>query len=78
MVFEIDTTAHIIHSSGINDNVTIGVSLMNNSLYFQEMFRRKVVSYSAINHGRIQSATPFTAPAFLETLQISLKTDRAV
>ena len=41
------------------------------------MFRRKVVSYSAINHGRIQSATPFTAPAFLDTLQISMKTDKA-
>ena len=75
---EKDTTAQNIQSTGIYDNDTIGVSLMNNSLYFQEMFRRKVVSYSAVNHGRTQSATPFTAPAFLDTLQISMKTDRAV
>ena len=75
---EKDTTAQNIQSTGIYDNDTIGVSLMNNSLYFQEMFRRKVVSYSAINHGGIQSATPFTAPAFLDTLQISMKTDSAV
>lgn len=75
---EKDTTAQNIQSTSIYDNDTIGVSLMNNSLYFQEMFRRKVVSYSAVNHGRIQSATPFTAPAFLDTLQISMKADRAV
>ena len=41
------------------------------------MFRRKVVNYSAVNHGRVQPATPFTAPAFLDTLQISMKTDKA-
>ena len=40
---------------------------MNNSQHFQEMFRRKVVNYSAVNHGRVQPATPFTAPAFLDT-----------
>ena len=50
---------------------------MNNSQHFQEMFRRKVVNYSAVNHGRVQPATPFTAPAFLDTLQISMKTDKA-
>ena len=42
------------------------------------MFRRKVVSYLAVNHGKNQPATPFTAPAFLDTLQISIKTDRTV
>ena len=41
------------------------------------MFRRKVVSYLAVNHGKNQPATPFTAPAFLDTLQISMKTDKA-
>ena len=51
---------------------------MNNSQHFQEMFRRKVVNYSAVNHGRVQPATPFTAPAFLDTLQISMKTDIVV
>ena len=43
---------------------------MNNSQHFQEMFRRKVVNYSAVNHGRVQPATPFTAPAFLDTANI--------
>ena len=42
------------------------------------MFRRKVVSYLAVKHGKNQPATPFTAPAFLDTLQISIKTDRTV
>lgn len=75
---EKDTTAQNIQSTSIYDNDTIGVLLMNNSQYFQEMFRRKVVSYSAVNHGRVQSAIPFIAPAFLDTLQISMKTDRPV
>ena len=75
---EKDTTAQNIRSTGIYDNDTIRVSLINNSQYFQEMFRRKVVSYSAVNHGKIQPATPFIAPVFLDTLQIFMKTDRTV
>ncbi len=75
---EKDTTAQNIQSTGIYDNDTIRVLLMNNSQYFQEMFRRKVISYSAVDYGRVQSETPFIVPAFLDTLQISMKTDRTV
>ena len=50
----------------------------NTHYYNAEMFRRNVVSYLAVNHGIVQSATPFTVPAFLNTLQISMKTDIVV
>lgn len=50
----------------------------NTHYYNAEMFRRNVVSYLAVNHGIVQSATPFIAPAFLDTLQISMKTDIVV
>lgn len=57
---------------------TIEVSLINNSFYFQEMFRRKVVSYSAVSHGKIQQPRLFTSSAYSDTLQISMKTEKLV
>ena len=72
-----DTIAQNITDFGSYGD-TIEVSLINNSFYFQEMFRRKVVSYSAVSHGKIQQPRLFTSSAYSDTLQISMKTEKLV
>lgn len=61
-----DTIAQNITDFGSYGD-TIEVSLINNSSYFQEMFRRKVVSYSAVSHGKIQQPELFTSSAYSDT-----------
>lgn len=75
-----DTTAQNIHSTWIqnDDGDTIYVGLMNNTPRFQEMFRRKVVSYSAVSHGKIRDNVPFTQSASPDTLHITLRTELSV
>jgi len=69
-----DTTAQNIHSTWIqnDDGDTIYVGLMNNTPHFQEMFRRKVVSYSAVSHGAIRYNVPFTRSASSDTLHVTM------
>lgn len=55
---------------------TIFVVLINNAPRFQEMFKREVISYSAVNHGKIQKPTHFIPAASLDTLQITMKTEK--
>lgn len=71
-------TAENIYMTYTQDGDTIFVELINNAPRFREMFKREVVSYSAINHGAIQQPEPFLHPALLDTLQISMKTEKAV
>lgn len=75
-----DTTAHNIHSTWTqgDDNDTIYVGLMNNTLRFQEMFRKRVVSYSAVSHGKIRQNVPFTQPTSSDTLQIIMQAEQPV
>lgn len=75
-----DTTAQNIHSTWIqnDDGDTICVGLMNNTPHFQEMFRRKVVSYSAVSHGKIRHNVPFTQPASSDTLHVTMQTGQSV
>lgn len=75
-----DTTARNIHSTWIqnDDGDTIYVGLMNNTLRYQEMFRRRVISYSAVSHGKIQQDVPFTQLTFSDTLQITMQTEYPV
>lgn len=74
-----DTTAQNIHSTWIqNDDDTIYVGLMNNTLHFQEMFRRKVISYSAVSHGKIRYNVPFTQSASPDTLHVTMQTELPV
>lgn len=75
-----DTTAQNIHSTWIqnDDGDTIRVGLMNNTPRFQEMFRRKVVSYSAVSHGEIRQNESFTRPASSDTLRITMQTEQSV
>lgn len=75
-----DTTAQNIHSTWIqnDDGDTIYVGLMNNTPHFQEMFRRKVVSYSAVSHGEIQYNVLFTQSASSDTLHVTMRTELPV
>ena len=51
---------------------------MNNTPHFQEMFRRKVVSYSAVTHGIVHQDVPFFQSAPSDTLHVTMKTERPV
>lgn len=75
-----DTTARNIHSTWIqnDDGDTIFVGLMNNTPHYQEMFRRRVVSYSAVNHGKIQQGIPFIQPTSSDTMRITMQTEHSV
>ncbi len=75
-----DTTAQNIHSIWIqnDDGDTICVGLMNNTPRFQEMFRRKVVSYSAVSHGEIRYSVPFTQSTSPDTLHVTMRTELPV
>lgn len=66
-------TAKNISMSYTQDEDTIFVMLTNNALRFQEMFKREVLSYSAVSHGKIQKPKAFTHSAFPDTLQIRMK-----
>lgn len=75
-----DTIAQNIHSTWIqnDDGDTIFVGLMNNTPRYQEMFRRKVVSYSAVSHGKIQQNVSFANITSSDTLQVTMLTEHPV
>lgn len=75
-----DTTAQNISSTWIqnDDGDTICVGLMNNTPRFQEMFRRKVVNYSAVSHGKIRQDELFTQSASSDTLHVTMRTEQPV
>lgn len=75
-----DTTAQNISSTWIqnDDGDTICVGLMNNTPRFQEMFRRKVVNYSAVSHDKIRQDELFTQSASSDTLHVTMRTEQPV
>lgn len=75
-----DTVGHNIHSTWIehDDGDTIFVGLMNSTPRYQEIFRRKVVSYSAVSHGKVVENVAFDKPSFSDTLQVTMQTEKAV
>ena len=75
-----DTTARNIHSTWIqnDDGDTTFVGLMNNTPHYQEMFRKRVVSYSAVSHGKIQQGIPFIQPTSSDTMRITMQTEHSV
>lgn len=62
---------------GANED-TIVVQLINNSPRFQELFKREILSYSAVSHGKIYHPAEFSHIAYIDTLGISMKTEKAV
>ena len=57
---------------------SIFVDLINNSIHFQELFRKEMLNYSAINYGAVREPSPVTQRAYTDTLQISMKTEKLV
>ena len=57
---------------------SIFVDLINNSIHFQELFRKEMLNYSAINYGAVREPSPVTQRAYTDTLQISMKTEKPV
>lgn len=51
---------------------------MNNTPHYQEMFRKRVVSYSAVSHGKIQQGIPFIQPTSSDTMRITMQTEHSV
>lgn len=75
---EKSVTAKNIYMTYTQNGDTIFVALRNNAPRFQEKFKREVISYSAVNYGKVQQPTPFLHSAFLDTLQINMKTEKPV
>lgn len=57
---------------------TIFVMLMNNAPRYQDMFRRKVVSYSAVSHGEITPPRILDSPTYKDTMSVQMETEREV
>lgn len=57
---------------------SIFVDLINNSIHFQELFRKEMLNYSAINYGAVREPSPVTQRAYTDTLQISMKTEKPI
>mgnify|MGYP000680061857 CR=1 FL=1 len=66
-----------IYGSGMRGD-SIFVDLINNSIHFQELFRKEMLNYSAINYGAVREPSPVTQRAYTDTLQISMKTEKPV
>lgn len=57
---------------------SIFVDLINNSIHFQELFRKEMLNYSAINYGAVREPSPVMQKAYTDTLQISMKIEKPV
>lgn len=66
-----------IYGSSIRGD-SIFVDLINNSIHFQKLFRKEMLNYSAINYGAVRTPSPFTQKAYVDTLQISMKTEKPI
>lgn len=60
------------------DGDTIEVGLINNAMPYQEMFRRKILNYSALDFGKIELPQPLPFTTTSDTMGISMKTEKAV
>ena len=74
-----DTVAANVYSTymGASED-TIFVMLMNNTPRYQAMFRRKVVSYSAVSHGKIMPPRILESPTYADTVFVRMETERKV
>lgn len=60
------------------DGDTIEVGLINNAMPYQEMFRRKILNYSALDFGKIELPQPLPFTTTSDTMGISMKTEKTV
>lgn len=57
---------------------SIFVDLINNSIHYQELFRKEMLNYSAINYGTVRTPSPIIYKTYTDTLQIEMKTEKSV
>lgn len=62
----------------LHDGDTISVGLVNNAMPYQEMFRRRILNYSALDFGKITPTEPLPFTTTSDTMDISMRTEKPV
>lgn len=62
----------------LHDGDTISVGLINNAMPYQEMFRRRILNYSALDFGKITPTEPLPFTTTSDTMDISMRTEKSV
>ena len=62
----------------LHDGDTISVGLINNAMPYQEMFRRRILNYSALDFGKITPTEPLPFTTTSDTMNISMRTEKPV
>ena len=62
----------------LHDGDTISVGLINNAMPYQEMFRRRILNYSALDFGKITPTEPLPFITTSDTMDISMRTEKPV
>ena len=62
----------------LHDGDTISVGLVNNAMPYQEMFRKRILNYSALDFGKITPTEPLPFTTTSDTMDISMRTEKPV
>ena len=62
----------------LHDGDTISVGLINNNMPYQEMFRKRILNYSALDFGKITTTQPLPFTTTSDTMDISMRTEKPV
>lgn len=62
----------------LHDGDTISVGLINNNMPYQEMFRKRILNYSALDFGKITPTEPLPFTTTSDTMDISMRTEKPV
>ncbi|WP_239467382.1 immunoglobulin-like domain-containing protein [Bacteroides caecigallinarum] len=62
----------------LHDSNTISVGLINNNMPYQEMFRKRILNYSALDFGKITPTQPLPFTTTSDTMDISMRTEKPV
>lgn len=62
----------------LHDGDTISVGLINNAMPYQEMFRKRILNYSALDFGKITPTEPLPFTTTSDTMDISMRTEKPV
>lgn len=62
----------------LHDGDTISVGLINNAMPYQEMFRKRILNYSALDFGKITPTEPLPFTTTSDTMNISMRTEKPV
>ena len=62
----------------LHDGDTISVGLINNNMPYHEMFRKRILNYSALDFGKITPTQPLPFTTTSDTMDISMRTEKPV